>query len=95
MGHVQPHAQILRPQRKVRKWFLTGVLVPLFSALLGAGSSIMVVVIQNSSPPAPPSSKCEQYERYVIQPMAEKDPLLAQRLMDSGAAINRYCGLRP
>ena len=87
-----------RLKRKVRQWIITGVAVPLLTAGLGAGGAVAVPLIQNSaSPPAATqpdstSSRCKNYEQYVIQPLAQSDPAAADEMLKSGSPIDKLCG---
>jgi hypothetical protein len=82
---------------KVKKWMMVGVVVPLSTAIIGAGATISVAVIQNSKPTAPASisssSACSDYERYILQPLIEKDPQTANKDLESGSVIDELCGL--
>jgi hypothetical protein len=84
-----------RPRWKIRKWIMTGVLVPILTAGIGSGATIAVPNIEGSSPAATATSQtmCSQYEQYVIAPLAKTDPNFAEKLLESGSAVDHACGL--
>lgn len=95
VGRVKAHSRTRKPQRKVRKWFLTSVLVPLLCAAIAAATSIAVVEIPRTSQTDSPDSVCSRYEKYVINPLAKSDPAAVLKLLESGSPIDRACGLSP
>jgi hypothetical protein len=71
------------------------IVVPLVVALIGTATSLVVVDLQDSSHAAggKADSPCEVYEKYVLYPIAKNDPKAAEKMAESGSAIDRRCGL--
>lgn len=81
------------PRRKIRKWIMTGILTPILTTGIGSSATIAVANIQSSPPAATSQTTCSQYEQYVIAPLAKTDPNFAEKLLESGSAVDRACGL--
>jgi len=86
------------PLNKVTMAIVTGVVVPVLCAGVGAGATIWSS--EASSPhPAPianvsPANKCQSYEAGLAQ-IAESDPTLAEYMIKDGSRMDVQCGLTP